>query len=572
MNTCFLIVKKDLAHLKAWLVVWLALILFQTTLSLVGIHWATHNYYFQMLYPYIIHITQGLQALLMIVAVPLLIHEDALVGTRAFWMTRPISRGTLLAAKLCFVCPILILLPLISEIFVLKAHAFGFHQILLAIPEIVMEQCFFLVPLMILASLTIRFSQFALIGAILFVGLTVFAIGTSFVPGSLDLSARVVIQLMTIVLGLGLLIHQYLTRSARRSVIGLVICFVLVLVTGHVGRWDFLKERQAQSLKHNVAPGIKVVTDINHVVITDNPQLRAKDERTKSIRAKQTIIGLPEGQFAILQDMKNIRMSYRGGETVYSRPMQLSRRESYDLQKFTGPLQTALEEYQLVNASHRKFMYTEIYNISEEKFNLYKGAVGQYDSTAQYGIYKYQITGAVPLQKHEKILSDSNQVIIFDILERPAGITVLIEEKEGNLVFDRTQPYRKMIRDADSFEHVYVLCNTKRKEALLPQPSPTVTLNGVNVLSPFSKRLWHTMKQLDFVAIDDRNEGLPVINSEWLRDAELVQLHVEKIGTQEKHIRYQRFYLPAQSSELPNGESQHFDPQLKLWERGFWGR
>ena len=64
-----------------------------------------------------------------------------------------------------------------------------------------------------------------------------------------------------------------------------------------------------------------------------------------------------------------------------------------------------------------------------------------------------------------------------------------------------------------------------------------------------SRRVETKVKRLDFDYINSRNQGLAIMDEEWLRDAQLVRLKARFVGTQSKEIRYQNFYLPAKSTE-----------------------
>jgi ABC-type transport system involved in multi-copper enzyme maturation permease subunit len=67
---------------------------------------------FSMLNPIVLY-------LILVPIIVRLIHEDSLVGTSAFWMTRPISRNSLLLAKGLFVFLFLVVVPLAANIVLL---------------------------------------------------------------------------------------------------------------------------------------------------------------------------------------------------------------------------------------------------------------------------------------------------------------------------------------------------------------------------------------------------------------------------------------------------------------------
>jgi hypothetical protein len=104
-----------------------------------------------------------------------LIHGEALVGDRQFWVTRPYSWKSLLAAKFLF-CVVFLLAPhLLSDWIVLSVDGFSPRSM---IPGLLWQQCSLfgvrMLPALILATVTRNMRQFALVCfalAIAFVGL-----------------------------------------------------------------------------------------------------------------------------------------------------------------------------------------------------------------------------------------------------------------------------------------------------------------------------------------------------------------------------------------------------------------
>src|SRR5437867_12711605 len=116
MNHTIHVFQKDFRHLKWLLVGWL---------GLLGLEWLTFGLgltslvrdtrLFQYL-GYSWNLISLLSFLLMTLTIARLVHSDPQVGTTAFWMTRPISRSSLLVEKLLFLGLFLIVLPIALEL------------------------------------------------------------------------------------------------------------------------------------------------------------------------------------------------------------------------------------------------------------------------------------------------------------------------------------------------------------------------------------------------------------------------------------------------------------------------
>ena len=183
MNIITHLFKKDLMRLKYLLIVWLFLILAQSALGIGGNKIAAEVFEFQMILPLLAKMIGFLQGLMMIVIVPLIIQDDSIVGTTAFWYTRPISRKGLLFAKSCMILTILVAPLLLAELFVLAANGATAYHLLLVVPEVLIEKLAFIVPFVILAALTSKFSRYALVGIIIFAVFAVISIIASVLSG-----------------------------------------------------------------------------------------------------------------------------------------------------------------------------------------------------------------------------------------------------------------------------------------------------------------------------------------------------------------------------------------------------
>ncbi len=295
---------------------------------------------------------------------------------------------------------------------------------------------------------------------------------------------------------------------------------------------------------------MKVVSDIKATTIVDYPRFHTKDERRKSIRIKQNVTGLKDGQFAILAQLDHAAMRYPDGnrlETSLPSPRPLES-EFYNQAKFMNSLRSALGEQVLLNPFSEDFSDTEIFNLTEDQFNQFKGLVGEYHALAAYDIYQYELRYTILLKGNQRTVNDSEEILILDVLRRQDGITVLLDEKKIRLLIgEGLLPVPiESAEQGDQFGKVYVLRNAVRKQAFIMEP----TL-GIKVFWPYSQRLTHTIKRIDFLYKNDRNEDLPVIDEGWLKDAELVRMDARKIGSQKKDIVYKNFYLPGRSTDRP---------------------
>lgn len=569
------------------LLVWLLLILFQSALAISGINLAAEYLQFQMFLPLLIRLIGFLQGMVIIVIIPLLIQDDSIVGSTAFWFTRPISRKGLLFTKSCSVLILLVIPSLIAEMFVLSAHGATVYHLLLAAPEILIEKVAFIIPFAILAALTPKFGRYALVGVIIFAVFAVVGIILTvlmmFLPDlgkflsnpnlsknpSLEISVKVAKDIFVIIIGSVIIGYHFLTRSTRKTIIWVVIAFLVTICFPRMWHWDFLKEEVYTAKTSTVvSDSLSVDFDTQYIVVSDEPRTQKKDVRGKTISTKQTVKGLPVGQFTILRKMSDVQMEYPDETILESNYVSTHKRETSCNEKYMLPIQSVLKDVKLLNPYDTKFSYTGIFSLDESDFHKFKNKTGTYSARAKLDIYEYKIVAQVPLKPGSMASFGSERLVVYDVLARNNAISVIVNEKKIKLLFDRSVKKKSrndMAQDVFSeYSHVYLIVNKKRNEAFLAEEGGITYANAMAALGP--TRIETMAKQFDFTNLNDRNEHLPEIDKEWLADAELVRLDAVKRGKVKINFTVDDFALPSQASS-PSEKIDDFDQQLKMQDR-----
>jgi hypothetical protein len=399
MNIITHMFKKDLMRLKYLLVVWFLLILAQSALGIGGNNIAAEVFEFQMILPLLTKLIGFLQGLMVIVIIPLIIQDDSLVGTTAFWFTRPISRKGLLLSKSCMISAILIMPLLLAELFVLSANGATAYHLLLVVPEVLIEELAFIVPFVILAAMTSKFSRYALVGIVVFAALAVVSICRSVIPmflpelrkyvvnielyknPSLELSFGVAKDLYVFLIGSILIAHQFLTRHTTKTIKYLVVAFLAMTCLTQLWSWDFLEAVSVVQSTPAISDRLTVDFDTKHLIVSDEMRHSKKDVREKSISSRQRVKGLPAGCFAISKGTKDVQMKYPDGTILESRYISSFKREVFSNEKFMQPIQAALKDVKLLNPFKEKFSYTEVFSLDESALHQYKNKTGTYSAS-----------------------------------------------------------------------------------------------------------------------------------------------------------------------------------------------
>ncbi len=107
----------------------------------------------------------------MVVIVALVVQTHPLVGSDAFWMTRPISWRVLLASKLVLLGTTFVAVPALCELVLMAACRVPMAEALPVTLQLVLFQCLWLFIVMALSSLTKNLARLALVAGSVMIGL-----------------------------------------------------------------------------------------------------------------------------------------------------------------------------------------------------------------------------------------------------------------------------------------------------------------------------------------------------------------------------------------------------------------
>ena len=226
MNLTWHIVKKDLRALKWPLLLWLLLIVTKLGIGVAllnaegseGLEW----------FAKMDALAKGLTAFEFIsfVLVAALIQEDLLVGTTAFWMTRPISGARLLRAKLLSIGLVFGFMPVLVTLPWWLGCGYGPREIAWAVAETVAAQAIAVLLGLLWAVVTDGFARFLMWTLVMLFAIPTLTGTLAYYltrgqpsPTSDLVTTRVTVGFILAVLGIAVVVvHQFLTRRMVRSI------------------------------------------------------------------------------------------------------------------------------------------------------------------------------------------------------------------------------------------------------------------------------------------------------------------------------------------------------------------
>jgi hypothetical protein len=207
----------------------------------------------------------GLQLLLAYLLTVLLVQEDAVMGTRQFWCTRPISGARLLAAKAVGVFMVVGCIPLLVQLPWWLWCGFGGAELARAATETLLAVLVIAVPAMLVATLTDSLSRailwslvwFAIVGAgvILYPALTQIRMSSQV---GLLLSRATLTVVVAVVEGALIVLLLYVSRR-RGAMLGAVAAVaIIVLWSTTRSPWTWLANPEPRELHPERAANLQV--------------------------------------------------------------------------------------------------------------------------------------------------------------------------------------------------------------------------------------------------------------------------------------------------------------------------
>lgn len=247
--------STDVRRLRALLALWVVVVAAVSVITAVRPFFAANAQVRESLAVIAVLVSVS-HVLLAIILVPLVIQAHPAVGTKAFWMTRPIPVASLVLSKLLLIALAMIVVSASAEIVVIGMHGFPVETIAGVVGQGSLITALLILLLAVAAVLTSNLARFfvlcgAAVGVLAVTLAVVVAIemrgydSSSVMIGSGDFEMDptgdfVFIWLMVFVLIL-MLATQYITRRRTLTIVAGVLAVQVVHGISIVWPWPFLK-------------------------------------------------------------------------------------------------------------------------------------------------------------------------------------------------------------------------------------------------------------------------------------------------------------------------------------------
>ncbi len=558
MNLVMHLFKKDVRRLRVLLGLWLLLVVLQAVLIGTAPGASAGDMALQIVFYLAAMLFPLLQLGALVVIIPLLVQDEPLVGTTAFWFTRPIARQDLLASKGAFMLALLVLPPLLAELAMLICNGVTPRHVALAAPEVLLTQLSAVLMIWTLASVTRTFARFAIVGIIVVVvmGIIGFAVGIAQLfqdnvfknlrEISLTLSAQVVSSIVGIVLCSVAIVYQYLTRKTAHAIVLVCLTWITTLAVSSAWPVDFLKKAKVpvpKEILNGETAGMAVNYNGNHYT-SDAFSFRAAKTPKKNVQGSLTMSGLPPGLAARVTSI-SAQLAYPDGKKLTSDAGNVS------LSSITGNLEPwdgaavshALGGIRILNQEEKSSRFATLFEVESGSFQKYGGMKGTYTADVILDVCRYRVTGVLPLHKKAHLDMGSEHVVVADVLREPHGCQVLLSVKNVTLLFATDAQLDIASLLPGGRKVLYVLRNQKRGQAFIPKEDQDVATDFFK--APTGARLKITPLRVRYVS---EFSDAP-LDEAWLADADLARIEPVEVGVFLKSLRIENFVMESKAGK-----------------------
>jgi hypothetical protein len=490
------------------------------------------------------------EVLFSIVFVVLVVQEHSLVGTTAFWMTRPIPRGALLAAKLIFLTTAVIVAPVIAEVILMVVYDVPARQIAGVAMHTMVFWALWMSIVMAFASLTANMAKFALavggvIISIIISIITLIAItidrADERVPiptaeGSYDPTRGMVSTLLLVIAAVVMLIVLYRTRARPRAVAIGIAGVVVAHVLSGVWPWPWLApqiETPAWAIEPSVLQLWMTPADID---VRDGVQ-NVQDADWKVARARMRVTGVAPGWSAMV-GLRETSIRVGGRDPLITRVRAQPTRVALDdtgREYENDVMRRLLNVDRIVDFESQRIepavvMFAKIPDLRQ----LAADRAG-YEGAFQVALTRHDIEAVLPFRRGAAARAGGYQFALDRITRHTLRITALARESGSRSVFDR-KPLGRIsyyLRNTFTSEAVRGTHRELRTDATLLRLLPFTV--GVSSEDSESSGFRALAVELNFLtAYGDQR---PVVfDDTWLERGELIIVRATEGGSVERRI------------------------------------
>lgn len=571
MSQVLHILRKDFRHLRWLVLLWIAILVLRVTLSAIGAATAGETFAAAVVFRELSGLLSVLQTITLALLVARVVHDEALVGWNAFWLTRPYSSRALLTAKLLFMASVLVLVPLIADVVTMSMFHAGAYQQLVAAPSFLSSHLSWTLALCAVAVLTPSFATFTLTLIGVFVGgaatiLLMISVAFAFglvadaidTPTLSDPTPGVVSVVIFISSALAVVVYQY--RHRRRRIATAMACAGLMAtlflpeywpwrflqpIPPDVGRWA----DNAQATPVTIDSRFALNSALDLYYDTGAPPKR-------QIHSFLQLIGMPPA-LAVQGVAVTGTLTLPDGTTLRSRQMESFSRpwgstEGLLLPTPENPAHVALGARVLNDVEERYEQWPVLLSLTEVEHAQHKGKSGRFDAVLDFRLYGSRVRGTLPIRGGAALEDSLSRIEVVSAVPTAGGYRLVVRywrvipftshSNYPSVAFflrNRNEGSGVALETQMSWAGDFAGTSLGARAVSMALPGFTYGTSG----SPFTVQT----QALEFPGRIRGGAVGPVrLEREWFDAAELVAVETAYAGTVTRRVTIENFTIPAQ--------------------------
>jgi hypothetical protein len=457
------------------------------------------------------------QQVLVLLLVPVLIQNDLVIGSTAFWISRPIAPLKMLSGKLAFIGFFLVVLPLVLTIPLLLISGMPLKNILEASFTTGIQFSRWLLLLVALAALTRNLASFFMAGVlylILSIGCFIIAV---YCPAC-TAAGKIPTAVSLAVLGLALaLLYQKRKRAAPVA----LLAVDLVLFALFAANWFSIPGARIPAVTTELNP--ESITASLHKHNFAHDYNRRHNNRRYYLQGQIDFSGLPSQGYAVI---RKISAEFAGIDGITIRSIRLNPSSGYNSFRDTGAaLEQAVAPREL---DYFPPTFVELLKISLDELKQLRDTAGHYRAELVVDIYQYEAVAKLPVEVGAEASIGGEKLTIQDLRDEEYGCRVILTGSEAESFFDKNQNAR-----------VHLFLNNIEHRARVPSqlivPENPVYGGTFDHLAIINGSLMYT-RSTDNMLFEYCDEV-------WRRRGELLILEPRFCGTIIKHVECPDFVI-----------------------------
>ena len=492
--------------------------------------------------------------LLRVLLTVLVVQTHPLVGSDAFWLTRPIPPLMLMLAKSIVLGVFLVLAPVAAETVLMSTYSVPPGQMVRVAIDSAVFAALWVTLLTAAAALTPTLARFLLLCGGVLAALALFisieiTIGlmrtetppvVADPPRPEDFTGLIVFVVLLILACLITLIAQYRNRRLRRSVVTAAVAVVAAVFATDLWPWPFLQRNVERPAWAANEASLSIVAHAE--AVRSAKSINEGRAEWRSAIAPVRISGLEPGWSAAI-GMLQASLNTDGGRTVTSVSSLYSGEATTDF--------TTLSSAQAIRG-----LIGEIYAfarpsplppasvllvVPEAEFARVAPVRGRYRGRFHLQLTHHQVEATLALRPGAEARNGSYRVVLDSALVRPGRMELWLRESDATSFFDRRP----------SGQRTYYIRNRRSGAAFESRvnefQTPTARLLsqiGVSIART-TTGFWTEGSALQFPPPWIGSDDSKAPDETWLRDADLIIVRSTREGGVERTLDIDRFPLDA---------------------------